>query len=181
MKFLIFLLLLSFNAEANITITLPTDSVILEGSGSDSDGVIIAYKWEQVSGSACVITSPNSANTSVKFTTAGIYIFRLTVMDNDSATATDDVQVTVNPPIDTRSITLTGTASGKTHTLNWAVNGSPNSFQVRSNVLIATLPGTSRTYSTTTNKKGGNITYTVTAVWSDRSITSNSVTLKIGR
>ena len=46
-----------------------------------------------------VLYSQNSTNEDVTLENLvqGVYVFRLTVTDNDGATAFDDVQVTVNP------------------------------------------------------------------------------------
>ncbi|WP_245793181.1 PKD domain-containing protein, partial [Flavisolibacter ginsengisoli] len=84
------------NAGADKTITLPANSVSLTGSGSDPDGSITAYSWTKVSGGAATINSPGAASTTVSGLTQGSYIFRLTVTDNNGATASDDVNVTVN-------------------------------------------------------------------------------------
>lgn len=84
------------NAGTDQTITLPTSSVTLTGSGNDSDGSISAYAWTKISGTGGTIVSPTSATTSVTGLTAGTYVFRLTVTDNASATGTDDITVTVN-------------------------------------------------------------------------------------
>jgi ribosomal protein L14 len=90
----------SANAGNNITITLPTNSVQLNGSGTDLDGTISAYAWSRASGGTIyTFGTPNSNNTSVTGLVAGSYTFRLTVTDNNGATATDDVIVTVNPAV----------------------------------------------------------------------------------
>ncbi|MDX2046199.1 MAG: PQQ-dependent sugar dehydrogenase [Chitinophagaceae bacterium] len=89
------------NAGTDKTITLPTSTVSLTGSGTDPDGSIIGYTWSKVSGPAGgTIASPNAASTNITALQQGTYVFRLTVFDNAGATATDDVQVTVNaaPP-----------------------------------------------------------------------------------
>lgn len=87
------------NAGNNITITLPTNSVTLNGSGSDADGTIASYVWSRIAGPTTNPTfgTPNAATTTVSGLQAGTYVFRLTVTDNDGATATDDVTVVVNP------------------------------------------------------------------------------------
>jgi hypothetical protein len=85
------------NAGSDQTITLPTSSVTLSGSGTDTDGTIVSYSWSIVSGSG-TITSATSATTTVTGLVAGTYVFRLTVTDNQGATGTDDMQVTVNTP-----------------------------------------------------------------------------------
>jgi lysophospholipase L1-like esterase len=86
----------SANAGADKIITLPTNSLTLNGSGSDPDGSIASYAWSKVSGGAATINSPSAASTTVSGLAQGSYIFRLTVTDNAGATAFDDVLVTVN-------------------------------------------------------------------------------------
>lgn len=89
------------NAGVDITITLPTNSVSLSGSATDSDGSISAYLWTKISGIGGTITTPTSSSTTVTGLTAGLYIFQLQVTDNSGATATDTVQINVNdlPPV----------------------------------------------------------------------------------
>lgn len=78
------------------TITLPTSSVTLEGSGTDPDGTIASYAWTQVSGTAATITTPSAATTTVTgLSTAGVRVFRLTVTDNQGGTGTATVTITV--------------------------------------------------------------------------------------
>lgn len=84
------------NAGANQSITLPTNSVTLIGSGSDVDGTIVSYLWTRISGpNVPTITSPSSATTSVTGLIQGDYVFRLTVTDNLGGAGSDDTQVTV--------------------------------------------------------------------------------------
>src|SRR5262249_37534243 len=54
-------------ASSSITITLPTSSVTLDGTGSsDPDGSISAYSWAQTAGpSTATIASPTGSTTSV--------------------------------------------------------------------------------------------------------------------
>lgn len=87
------------NAGTPLTITLPTDSVILTGSGADADGNVVAYLWSQVSGpAATTIINPGSASTKVKDFRQGKYIFQLMVTDNKGATGVANDTITVNPP-----------------------------------------------------------------------------------
>ncbi len=86
------------NAGADITVTLPVASVALTGSATDSDGTIKSYSWNKLTGpSSFSFSNTNVSNPTVSNLEAGIYVFRLTVTDDKNATATDDVQVTVNP------------------------------------------------------------------------------------
>jgi len=85
------------DAGPDQTITLPTNSVALNGSGNDPDGSIASYQWRKISGPACTITNPNSASTTVTGMLQGTYRFELKVTDNNGAVGRDTMQVTVNP------------------------------------------------------------------------------------
>ncbi len=85
------------NAGADQTITLPVSTVNLAGTGTDSDGTIGSYAWTKISGPASgIITAASSSNTTVTSLAAGVYVFQLKITDNRGATATDNVQITVN-------------------------------------------------------------------------------------
>jgi dienelactone hydrolase len=78
-------------------LTLPASTATLSGTGTDSDGSIAGYAWEKRSGPAGGnITDPDKKTTTVTNLQEGTYTFRLTVTDNDNATATDDVTITVH-------------------------------------------------------------------------------------
>jgi CubicO group peptidase (beta-lactamase class C family)/PKD repeat protein len=84
------------NAGADQTITLPTNTVTLTGSATD-DGrptpASLSYAW---SGNGVTFNPANAATTTATFATEGTYVITLTVSDG-ALTATDTVQVTVNP------------------------------------------------------------------------------------
>jgi hypothetical protein len=85
------------NAGADQTITLPTSTVSLAGSGTDPDGSIATYFWTKISGpTAGTIANINSASTSVTGLVQGVYKFELKVTDNNGAAGKDTMQVTVN-------------------------------------------------------------------------------------
>ncbi len=84
------------NAGANQTIQLPTNSVTVVGSGTDSDGTISSYAWTKISGTGGSITTPSASSTGITGLSQGTYVFRLTVTDNLGATGFDDVQITVS-------------------------------------------------------------------------------------
>src|SRR5258706_13277718 len=85
------------NAGGSKSITLPVNSVVLNGSGTDSDGTIAGYSWTKVSGGAATLTNATTASLTASGLVAGTYIFRLTVTDNQGAIGSDDATVTVNP------------------------------------------------------------------------------------
>ena len=85
------------HAGTDTSVTLPTNSVSVSGSGSDQDGSIAKYLWTKISGpSSCKITDSTSASTTVNGLIQGIYTFELTVTDDKGATGKDTVQVKVN-------------------------------------------------------------------------------------
>ena len=84
-------------AGADRTITLPTDTVTLDGSCStDPDNNISSYLWTKIAGPASVtIANANAATTQVSNLTEGIYQFELKVTDAGGLFSKDTVQVTV--------------------------------------------------------------------------------------
>jgi poly(3-hydroxybutyrate) depolymerase len=85
-------------AGADITITLPTNTVTVNGSSStDSDGTISSYLWTKVSGPAATIANASGSSTAINNLVEGTYVFKLKVTDNDGASSEDQVTVRVNP------------------------------------------------------------------------------------
>ena len=104
------LMLVTVNAATNIiptanagidqTITLPNDTIILNGSGADIDGTIAAYQWSKISGPASgSFSSTLAPNSLFKNLTQGLYLLELAVIDNNGGVGKDTVQVTVNAAI----------------------------------------------------------------------------------
>ncbi len=138
------------NAGTDQTITLPADSTTLSGSGTDPDGTITSYQWTEISGPASYsITNSDSAITSITGLVQGIYQFQLTVTDNNGATGTATIQITVNPaanippvanagagqvitlPINSVTVTGTGTdADGTIVAYQWTEISGPSSFNI---------------------------------------------------
>ncbi|NTX34623.1 discoidin domain-containing protein [Myxococcus sp. CA033] len=88
------------NAGADRSLVLPTSSLTLTGTGTDADGTIASYAWTQVSGTTATLSGASTATLAVSGLSAGTFVFRLTVTDDDGATHSDDVTVTVTnaPP-----------------------------------------------------------------------------------
>ncbi|MDO6431877.1 PKD domain-containing protein [Flavitalea sp. BT771] len=149
------------NAGPDKSIRLPLDSVVVTGSGTDSDGTIVSYAWTKASGTGGTITAPSSATTTFKGLTAGVYKFALTVTDNNGGTGTDTMQVTVDtayiPPTVTAgpdkfvtlpidSVVLNGNATGHgttIHILTWTTTSGPNSptIVMTNSNMTATIHG----------------------------------------
>ena len=87
-------------AGSDQVITLPTDSVSLNGNASnDPDGTISSFLWTKISGPASFnIRNAAVATTVVKNLAAGTYQVELKVTDNGGLSAKDTVQIIVNDP-----------------------------------------------------------------------------------
>ncbi|MBI5371560.1 MAG: hypothetical protein HZA79_05995 [Sphingobacteriales bacterium] len=143
------------NAGTDRSLTLPADSLTLQGTAGDPDGSIVSWLWTQASGPAgAIISSPDAASTLVSGLVQGIYSFRLTVSDNNGGMASDIVQVTVNavpPPgnqlplvnagpdqsvqLPVNSISLSGTATdadGTISSVSWSRVSGPTVFTIQS-------------------------------------------------
>ena len=85
---------------------LGNEVVTLSGSGTDADGTIVRYRWEQTSGMMVALDGAASATanfTAPEVPTNETLTFRLTVTDNQGATGSDNVRVMVHrinqPPV----------------------------------------------------------------------------------
>src|SRR5678815_5248637 len=76
-------------------ITLPTDSISLDGSASsDPDGTISEWLWKKIEGPASFnIVSSTKPKTVAKNLAAGTYKFQLTVTDDKGKSAKDTIIV----------------------------------------------------------------------------------------
>jgi len=134
------------NAGPDQTVSENT-TVNLNGTGSsDSDGSITSYSWTQTAGPSVSLSGANTQTPS--FTAPGvstntILTFQLTVTDNNSATDSDSVNITVNnvivPPTanagsdqtvqEGTTVNLDGSASndsdGSITTYSWSQTAGP--------------------------------------------------------
>ena len=118
----------SVNAGQDQSITLPINTVTLSGSAVDSDGTISSYLWNKVGGPAqFTIATSGQPQTLVNNLVQGVYQFELKATDNQGASKTDTVAITVLPPpnkipvvnagddqtitLPVNSVTLSGSAS----------------------------------------------------------------------
>ncbi len=94
------------NAGNDTSITLPTNAVTLNGSGSDIEGPV-TFTWTKIAGPAAfAIGSSTSQSTLAYSLVQGSYTFRLTVTDSNGVTATDNVIITVNAATAVQSATI---------------------------------------------------------------------------
>ncbi|MEI9912425.1 MAG: PKD domain-containing protein [Bacteroidota bacterium] len=105
------------NAGPDKTITLPVSSVAITGTASDANGTIASYQWTKVSGTGGTITTASAATTTITGLSAGSYVFSLKVTDNQGATATDNITITVNAATTTNQAPVVNAGPDKTITL----------------------------------------------------------------
>jgi hypothetical protein len=171
------------------TITLPTQTVTLTGSGIDADGTIASYRWAKISGpNTFTIVSPTQSQTVINNLVQGVYKFELTVTDNQGASGTTVVTVTVNAAanqlptangggnktitLPTSTVTLTGSGSdvdGTIASYAWAKISGPATFTIVSptqaqTVINNLVQGTYQFELTVTDNRGGTAKSTVNVV-----------------
>ena len=85
------------SAGSDQTLTLPDNSITLDGSGSfDENGNIESYSWEQTAGpSTADMEGQNTANLTVSDLRQGTYKFKLTVTDDHGNSTSDYMQLVV--------------------------------------------------------------------------------------
>ena len=89
------------DAGKDLEITLPVNIVTLRGKASDTDGYLSSTTWTKIVGPIrFAFSDTNMLQPVVSNLKAGVYTFRLTVVDSKGAIAKDDVIVKVNdaPP-----------------------------------------------------------------------------------
>ncbi len=125
------------------TLTLPLNTIILNGAGTDQDGTIVDYLWTQVSGTTATMQNVYTPNLLLTNLVVGSHIFRLMAMDNTGAVNFDEAVVTVLPGIKTVIYRVNcGGPQLSDLPISWSADNNSNSSvnldpQVSSNVSIS--------------------------------------------
>lgn len=161
-------------------VLLPASTTVLNAQGFDSDGTIANYTWTQVSGpSQAGGISPNLQTVTATGLVEGTYVFRITVTDDDNATAATEVTVVVRTPANippkaeagdnitvglrTPFVTLDGTDSddedGTIVGYLWEIISGPGSAVINNpnasmTTMTSLVQGTYRVRLTVTDDKG---------------------------
>jgi alpha-tubulin suppressor-like RCC1 family protein len=143
------------------TITLPTNTVTLDGSlSTDSGGTISSWSWLETSGpSNATIANQSTATTTVTGLQQGTYAFFLTITDNNGNSSNATETITVNPAVagapptvsagsnqsitlPTSTATLTGTATGNNgatiSSTTWTQVSGPNTATIATPSSLST-------------------------------------------
>jgi hypothetical protein len=131
------------NVGEDRIIQLPKNSIVLPGSGSDKDGSVVSYSWKQLSGpSKATMVNSSSARAGAGDLRAGNYVFQLTVTDDQGATGTANLNVTVNSSSQARignlntensKETSENTMNSSTAVYNNQLAVSPSQFKIYPN------------------------------------------------
>ena len=81
--------------------------VTLLGAGVDADGSIASYSWVETSGATVSLSDGDTETATFDAPTTATQLtltFELTVTDNQGATATDDVEIIVDPVLITQTV-----------------------------------------------------------------------------
>lgn len=84
------------SAGSDRSVTLPTSSLSLSGSASDSDGTIVSYQWSKASGPAIKMTNSTSKTVTISNLYEGTYVLKLAAKDDKGAVGYDYVKIVVS-------------------------------------------------------------------------------------
>ena len=178
-------------AGSDKTITLPANSITINGSATDSDGTISSYTWTKTYGGSVTMSGTTSKDLNLSNLKQGAYIFVLTVKDNDGATDTDAMKVTVKAATTTTNTSPVANA-GSDKTLTLPTNsvtlygaGSDADGSISTYAWKKTYGGTVSMSGTTakdlklSNMAEGSYTFQLTVKDNDGSIDSDVVTVTV--
>ena len=107
------------NAGEDRVIRWPENTVKMKGSGSNPDGSHVDFNWIRTSVQETDnIISPADPLTNIEFTQPGNYSYRLTVTNGAGLKVSDDVNVSVLPPIENTNLPPNAFAGFDT-TIQW--------------------------------------------------------------
>jgi poly(3-hydroxybutyrate) depolymerase len=134
-------------AGPDITVDISSGSAAIQSVASDSDGSIVSYEWTKVSGPSVDMWSTGSSKMILSnfASTGGTYDFKVTVTDDDGATASDIVRVV-------KEVTATSTPSGTP-----TVSAGPD-------LTIDLYTGSATIYGTASDSDGSIVSYEWTKV-----------------
>jgi hypothetical protein len=153
-------------AGDDFTYTDPFSSLGFDGSGSfDSDGSIVTYLWEQLSGlEVLTIDSPNATTTTLSDVQTGDYVFRLTVTDNQGAITSDDILVSIETlpmQVNTEEPGLTSSVRLSPNPTSGWIGFQLNEWDGQHEVMIQIMDLQGRMVMTDSKVSGANEVYTL--------------------
>ena len=140
------------HAGPDRVLTLPTNSVTIQGSASDKDGRIVSYEWAKTYGRRATFSGEQTSRVRISNLERGVYIFRLRAKDNDGGIKDDYFKITVNGP-DKRNVAHNNNNNNQGSSTK--SNEAPRAYAGSDRVL--TLPGNAMTIHANASDKDGRI------------------------
>ncbi|MBU3024430.1 malectin domain-containing carbohydrate-binding protein [Zobellia galactanivorans] len=142
---------------------LPGVSLKLNGQGSDPDGGdIVAFQWTQVSGpNDTGMSNTDTQNVTINGLVEGIYVFRLSVTDDEGDTAFDDVTITVS---DSQTSVSRVNAGGPNFTFDgnsWSADQYYNGGGTITNIIDIANTENDQLYQTERYRATGSLIYEI--------------------
>ena len=174
------------NAGSDQTVTAG-DTVTLDGTASsDADGTISTYAWVETPSALVTLSSANT-DTATFTAPSGLpantrIIFELTVTDNNGATHTDQVVITVNPAGNNAPVANAGgnqtVTSGDTVSLDGSASsdsdGTITNYMWLETSNAITINNTSATASFVAPTVTATTTYTISLSVTDNNLATNT-------
>lgn len=159
-------------------------TVSLAGSGTDGDGSIASYLWVQTSGTP-VVTLSNANTATASFTAPDnvttVLTFQLTVTDNEGATASDSVNVSITPAPTVVTVSGKVTFDRAVHNANNSLNLTTPVVQDVRGAVIELLPANGPIpLATTSTDSQGNYSFSDVPVNTDVRVRVKAQMLKTG-
>lgn len=157
------------SAGPDRVITLPSNTISIQGKASDKDGKIVSYDWAKTYGRRADISGGNSSRVRISNLERGVYIFRLRAKDNDGGVKDDYFKITVNGSKagapKRKENTSTGNKSGSSNAIPYADAGPDR---------VLTLPTNSVSITARASDKDGRIvSYQWTKTYGNRATLSD--------
>ncbi|MEM1424060.1 MAG: DUF5060 domain-containing protein [Planctomycetota bacterium] len=86
------------DAGADVVLAAGATAATLTGAASDADGTVESVRWTQVGGPGATLVGDDTLTLDVSGLVEAFYVFRLEAKDDDGASASDTVRVTVGTP-----------------------------------------------------------------------------------
>jgi hypothetical protein len=138
-------------------ITLPTNSVTIQGRATDKDGRIVSYEWAKTYGHNVSFAGANSSRVRIYNLTRGIYIFRLRVKDNDGGVRDDYFKVTVKEREKVANNNNSGRGKGKDNSSSRSSKANTAPYASAGPDRVVSLPNNAITIRANASDRDGKI------------------------
>jgi hypothetical protein len=154
-------------------VNVPAGQITLDGSNStDADGDPLTFQWTQTAGPTVNLTGPDKAIATFTAEDGDVYVFRLTVTDDQGASAADALSIstreTPRPRILQFTVTPNSIRAGEPAKLSWQVENA-DEVEIDNGIgsvntvsgVVEIMPVESTIYTITATNSAASVTMTV--------------------